>query len=239
MKALYQRFFYVPEDGKVREQVLMARVTVTMVLIILYLLSMSLSAYAFYAAGDSNHNLIQTACFSGELTLIDASSGEPVENEDENGIWRVRLEPGYYTLQLAYGGSAETGFFVLRLNDSQYHTRQFFRENSDADEQVLMLYLYEQVQLEVVPHWGTSTCYDEFSRVGDLREDYLTTGETIQVGEPPEEPEPAEEEIEEPEPEEEPVEQDPEEEDPLTEEESTEPEEPTEVIDLTQSDPLE
>ncbi len=185
MKAFYYEFFHIPEQGKIQDKVLMARVVLAAVLIILCMLAMSLSAYAFYAVGLSTHSTIRTAHFAAQLEILDGS-GTPVDYETQDGVYQAELQPDFYTVRLSYGGDAETGFCVVRLNEQQYHSRQFFVENWASDELVLMLEIYEPSELTVVPHWGTSSCYEEFYENGNA-EYYLIGGETLTVGTPQEE----------------------------------------------------
>lgn len=229
MKAFYYEFFHIPQQGKIRDKVLMARVVAASVLIILCMLFMSLSAYAFYAVGLTTHSTIKTANFAAQLEIVD-SAGVHLECEHSGGIYHMELMPDSYMVYLSYDGDAETGFCVIRLNGQEYHTRQFFEQNRSSDELVLMLELYETSELIVVPHWGTSSCYEEFYENGNT-EYYLIGAETLTVGEPPEEEaeeekDPLEEQEEEPALQEE------------TEEvlENTEEFDPLETVDLTQEE---
>lgn len=185
MKAFYYEFFHIPEQGKIRDKVLMARVVLASVLVVLCMLSMSFSAYAFYAVGLTTHSTIKTANFAAQLEILD-SAGVPLQCEPGDGIYHMELTPDSYTVHLSYDGDAETGFCVLRLNEKQYHTRQFFERHRSSDELVLTLELYETSELTVIPHWGTSSCYEDFTENGDV-ETYLINGETLTVREPPEE----------------------------------------------------
>jgi len=220
LKALYFEFFHIPEQGKIRDKVLMARVVLASVLIVLCMLSMSLSAYAFYAVGLTTHSTLKTANFEAQLE-IQAENGDLLQTESEHGVYRLELEPDFYTLRLSFGGDAETGFCVIILNDRMYHTRQFFERTRSSDEMVLFLQIHETAELTVIPHWGTSSCYEQFSQHGDS-EGYLLDEETLEAGTPPDE-EPEQDLLEEESP------------DPLEDAEEQETETP-EVVDLVQAE---
>ena len=49
MRKLYNEFFYIPKHGKVREKVMLTRLTMTITIVIMCLAAMSITAYAYFS----------------------------------------------------------------------------------------------------------------------------------------------------------------------------------------------
>lgn len=50
MKALWRKYFHIPSDGCISDQVLIARLTVDVCMILLYLACMVYAAYALFSS---------------------------------------------------------------------------------------------------------------------------------------------------------------------------------------------
>ena len=69
MKELYNEYFYVPEDGKVRDKVLLTRITVSVIAILFCIVAMSITAFAYFSHGIiSSSNTIQSASYDLDIT---------------------------------------------------------------------------------------------------------------------------------------------------------------------------
>lgn len=153
MRKLYQEFFQVPENGKISEKVMLARVTLSVVVVIMCLAMMSLTAYAYFSHNvASNSNTIQMANFSAKITIYEAPSNgtQTTQNEEtqlaqteatqqpqvkeipveRKGRYQIATLPkGTYNIELTKGSStAKTGFCVLTVGSTEryveYYTAQ-------------------------------------------------------------------------------------------------------------------
>lgn len=245
MKALYDKYFQIPKQGKICDKVMLSHVVMTAVLMIVYLLSISVSAYAFFSAEIQVHNTLETANFEAKVQIL-GSEGDEIELDEDGCVSSAVLDVGTYDVYLRHGGTAETGFCVMEvcgenIDTGCYHTAQLgvsqTAENGYNEAIVFALEIYEPAEVIFISHWGTSSYYSAFT-AGETSSCYIMGGEYIGVGDPENTWRYLEEETEEPEEEmfEAPVEEleELEEEFEEAEEEMEEPiEEPAEEHDLS------
>ena len=84
MRKLYNEFFYIPKYGKIREKVMLARVSMTAVIMAVCLVAMSITAYAYFSYNvTSGSNAIKAASFYTDVTVqITDEDGIAVENSN-------------------------------------------------------------------------------------------------------------------------------------------------------------
>ena len=76
MKKLYEEYFYIPEDGKIRDKVMVVRVAVTVAVMLACLFAMTFSAYAYFSHSvTSDSNVIKSADY--DLTVIVKNDADP------------------------------------------------------------------------------------------------------------------------------------------------------------------
>lgn len=159
MRELYDEYFCVPEDGKIRDKVMLARTAVTVLIMLLCLFAMSITAYAYFSNDSTAHvSTIKTADYTLGIVIRNAETSEAPESTStsENGFV-YDLEPGEYTVTLNKHGSASTGFCII--NDT-YHTQQIGVSGSETIETITFtLTIEEETTVTFKPHWGTSSCY--------------------------------------------------------------------------------
>lgn len=162
MKTLFNEFFYVPEDGKIREKVMMARITISVVFMVMCLAAMSFTAYAYFTCSvSSNLNTIQSAYYSLEITdsskavVTGAYTCSAVEND-------------LHTFTLTPNGTAETGYCKIEISNGQgtktyYYTTQIFKNTEENTGRLTELTLTIQAAkgcvITFTPQWGTSANY--------------------------------------------------------------------------------
>ena len=198
MKMLYNEYFHVPENGTVREKVLITRVALTVVVILLCLAAMSFTAYAHFSGSVSSaQNVIRSAHFDivPEITPIDPSAqialaaAEETEEQESseaitftrrsNGAYAAELKAGMYRVSLTAAGTAENGFAILKVPDTEiedYHTEQL-----SSVAMCFTLQLNGDAVVEILPHWGTSSHYAAFQTSGDQDAYYITGEELVQL----------------------------------------------------------
>ncbi len=168
MKSVYEEYFYIGENEKIREKVVNARLIKTVVIVVCCLLVMSFSAYAYFTCNiSSDYNKIQAAKFDAQVTINDEVA-IPVATQDFLKTYRFE-ETGEYTIKLSLGEStAETGFCVIYIGDAQYYTQQIgtdinaengIRESVSFVLDVKSASETQPVEIMVESHWGTSANY--------------------------------------------------------------------------------
>lgn len=93
MKKIYENLFRIPEDGKIREKVMNARIALAVVVISVCLFSMGITAYAFFSCTvTSGISIIKSARF-----YLDERVTE-VTPEGEEPVVLTKGADGYYVL---------------------------------------------------------------------------------------------------------------------------------------------
>ena len=193
MKRLYNEFFRISKNEKIREKVLVTRVAVIVTTIVFCLAAMSLSAYAHFSYNvSSKTNIISVSNFEVSV-LVDV-----VDNED-NVIETVTPEATNYkqytaamqtgktyriTIKHTDNSTAKTGFMVIKPENfpNSFHTVQIGRNDDGTSKAIsFKMEFTADTQVEFLTHWGTSVYYDAFMSNGEDSELYVTEGEKISV----------------------------------------------------------
>lgn len=157
MRELYDEYFYVPDDGKIRDKVMLARTALTVLIMLLCLFAMSITAYAYFSNDSTTHvSTIKTADFTLGIVVAKTQTQE-VQTSISETEFMYNLDPGEYTVILNKHGTASTGFCII--NDT-YHTQQLGVSGSENIEKITFtLEISEQTTVTLTPHWGTSSYY--------------------------------------------------------------------------------
>lgn len=165
MRNLYQEYFHIPKDGKIREKVMLARVATTVVIVVLCLVSIGFTAYAYFSAALTYvSNTITAANFDVEVSVV--SEGEEVAVFRDGRFFLADLEAGKaYTVTLTHIGSAQTGFVILSAVDCDdtYYTTQLSR----GGELTFTVEVNAPTTVSFLAHWGTSSYYDKYKESGN------------------------------------------------------------------------
>lgn len=189
MKSVYDEFFYVPKEGKVREKVMLVRLTVSVILMIVCLAAMSISAYAYFACNvSSTYNVIQSTNFEAVVSIVsivdDTDTPVTVITTDDR-IHTAYLESGTtYTVTMRPTGTATTGFCVVSADgcDKVYHTQQLGMVGDRFVPEVsFTLKVSHSTKVGIFAHWGTSSFYDAYTNKGENDELYILDGETLEL----------------------------------------------------------
>lgn len=182
MKKLYEEYFYIPEDGKIRDKVMVVRVAVTVAVMLACLFAMTFSAYAYFSHSvTSNSNVIKSADYDLTVTLTpDTGAGQPTKT--------YSLDPGTYSVKLTKAGSANTGFCVIevKIDDNTtftYHTQQIGTVGDNPKSEItfsIVVPAGNPVSVKFIPHWGTSIYYSYDT--SDTNPKYVRHGGTVNVG---------------------------------------------------------
>lgn len=193
MRKLYEKFFYIPKHGKVRDNVMIVRSAFTLAIMVVCLIAMSVTAYAYFSANvTSGANIIKAANFDVNISVTDSNTKANVDIPTTVVGRETVLDfktPGTYTVTLAKAGSADTGFCIVSIGSTKYHTQQLGIDinanNAKRDSVSFCLKINEaNTKVTIESHWGTSSHYGY-----DIKESnnlYIMSDplKVIEIGEP-------------------------------------------------------
>lgn len=182
MRKLYEKFFYIPKHGKMRDNVMLVRSAFTLAIMVVCLIAMSVTAYAYFSANvTSGANMIKAANFDVNISVTDSNTKANVDIPATVSGRETVLDfktPGTYTVTLAKAGSADTGFCIITANGIEYITQQIGVDVSAPNQYrgsvVFELQVIGSGTLKIVSHWGTSSNYNK----------NINLIECIEIGEP-------------------------------------------------------
>lgn len=182
MKKLYNEFFYVPKYGKVKEKVMLMRTALTVVIMVVCLFAMSLTAYAYFSHNvTSGSNIIKAAYFDAQITVNNGTNDVTLTKD---GKYQTALLPaGDYSIKFERGSStADTGFCVVTIGDTVYHTGQIGEDvarSVDGASVTFTLKVSTDTNIKILSHWGTSSKYG-YGDVGNVSK-YISDGDTLDL----------------------------------------------------------
>lgn len=187
MRKLYNEFFYIPKHGKIREKVMLTHVATTVTIVMICLAAMSITAYAYFSQSiASASNTIEFGNFKADVSItIKDSNNDTVTVTNERNIQSTTLDAGEYTVLLSKGAStANTGFCIITINDTEYYTQQIGvdvkKNQTDENAKVkFTLKVSSATPIEVLSHWGTSSCYGYEEENKNLI--YIESGDEIDL----------------------------------------------------------
>ena len=165
MRKLYREFFYIPKHGKVCEKVMLARIATTIAIVVVCFAAMGISAYAYFSCNvTSGANVIKTANFEAKVTVLDAENVPVAQADTQSSMQAYQLPAGTYTVKLEKGtSSAETGFCIIYVGETKYHTQQIGVDVTAANNirpyVEFQLDFKESTAVSIQSHWGTSSHY--------------------------------------------------------------------------------
>lgn len=188
MRKLFNEFFYIPKYGKVREKVMLTRLTMTITIVIVCLAAMSITAYAYFSYNvTSGFNTIKSANFETSVSIqITDSDGKAVDTPKpittNYKLYKIAdLKVGeWYTVTITptERSTAKTGFIIVTATGCNeiYHTQQLgIDENVPGGitpEIKFQLMITDTTDVVLEAHWGTSSYYPKFKDTDDER--YIT-----------------------------------------------------------------
>ena len=195
MRKLFNEFFYIPQHGKVREKVMLTRLTMTITIVIMCLAAMSITAYTYFSYNvTSGSNIIKAAHFETKVSIrITDENGEAVDINPITSNYqthKVTLNAGeLYTITVipTEKSTAKTGFIVITADgcDKTYHTQQLGIDenvaNGETPSITFKLLITDSTEVRLLAHWGTSSYYDDYKNKGDSEELYITQNEEVKM----------------------------------------------------------
>lgn len=185
MRKLYDEFFGIPENGKIREKVMIARVVLTVAIMVGCLVAMSMTAYAYFSHEvTTSNNIIKGAEFSIQLEIDGKTAEDGAYNVINSKTFEASFVAGKeYTVKVTHSGDATTGFctvYAEKCINGIYHTQQVFKENG-KNVITFTLQTTKDTDVTFTAHWGTSSKYTEFGSQGANGVLYIENGEDVEM----------------------------------------------------------
>lgn len=198
MRKFYEEYFHIPENGKIKEKVMLTRVFLTAATMVLCLIMMSITAYAYFSHEASyGTHMIKAANFSTsvDVQILD-ENGNVVESveplTDKSSSHKVALKKGVtYTITIApidTATAANTGFVIVTAEGCTdvYHTQQLYKsqaKSAEARDTILtfQLKVTEDTLVRFVSHWGTSVHYVNYRDKGENDRLYIVQNEEVEL----------------------------------------------------------
>ncbi len=164
MRRVYDEFFYIPKQGKIRDKVMLARTATAVSIILICLASLCFIAYAYFSNDTTAYvGTVQAAEFDLTVSVTDKDNTPIPIGADGS----YSLETGEYTVSLKKAGTANTGFCVINVTSGEstavYYTAQIGRSgNTEVSERSFKLITEGDVAVTFLPHWGTSSRYPDY-----------------------------------------------------------------------------
>ena len=111
MRELYNEYFYVPKEGKVREKVLFSRIAVAVIIMLIWMSAIGFTAYAYFTCSvTSGINTITSATYGMETEIVDSDDSQTkLEPSSQDGMTSIyEVGAGVYNITLTATGTATT-----------------------------------------------------------------------------------------------------------------------------------
>ena len=187
MKKLYDEYYRLSDGEKISDKKFIARISIDASIILLCIFIMGISALAYFTSDlRSEGNVIAAGEFAPALVITNDTTGEQVEliHVGENTSVAFLSSGVTYTVNMSATGTS-SGFYVMcYAPPSEYYTRQIGQTelgSISSEPLAFELAVTEDATVSFVSYWGTSSYYDEYKRLGDVNEHYVTDGESIVI----------------------------------------------------------
>ena len=169
MRKLYNKFFRISKHEKISDKVMLVRAAMAIIFVITSLVAMSFSAYAYFSCSVSSAtNIIKAADFVANISI---NNGSVTTTKSQN-TETVQLTAGEYTIDITKGDcSAQTGFCIITIDNADYYTSQIgvdTKQNKTDASVKFRLKVSADTKLEILSHWGTSSCYQNNETDSDI-----------------------------------------------------------------------
>lgn len=159
MKEIYDEYFRVPKEGRVREKVLFGRITVSVIVMLVWLSAMGFTAYAYFTSSvTSGMNTIASATYS--LKVEEASNKAIADAENKNKF--TLPTAGTYDFTLTKEGTANTGYCKILIGGNNENAPIITEQigvvtvgETPVESRTIRIGVMEETVVEFVACWGT------------------------------------------------------------------------------------
>ena len=178
IRKIYNKYFKIPETGKLDEKVFYARITVSAICIVLCLAALGFNAYAYFTSDiTSSQNVIASAGYDLEVvckqtgtdTVIEAQPLTTEESEARIHLAKTYVLPaGDYEFSLTKGTvGASTGYAMIRVEEQEalytYQIGVTDENGTEVSNRVVRIYVAQETKVTITPCWGTYSGIDQLS----------------------------------------------------------------------------
>ncbi|MBQ8802661.1 MAG: hypothetical protein IJZ53_03360 [Tyzzerella sp.] len=108
---IYEEYFELPEEGKIREKVFIARIAMSVVVMGIWMAMMGFSAYAYFSSSvTSGVNVIKSATYSLDITDVTESDGVTKVTGEYVLENQSKTDNKTYKFMLTKAGDASVGY---------------------------------------------------------------------------------------------------------------------------------
>lgn len=155
MRRLYEEYLHVPEEGKIREKVLISRVVVAVIGILVWMSAMGFTAYAYFTSSiTSGSNTITAATYGVEIEVV-PNGGTAIEPNTENLLLYENVGAGTYAMSLKATGTATTGYCKIEIVGNEKTVTLYTQQMAPKEYMSFTLVLNGGANITVTPQWGT------------------------------------------------------------------------------------
>lgn len=166
MKKLYREYFHIDKNENIHEKAMLMRAGTTVATMVLCLIIMTLTAYAYFTSDVSSpSNLIRSAAFMTEITIVDQNS-QPVSvltSDHKSHYADLKAGTTYYvTVRHTSTSSTETGFLIITAENcsKKYHTQQLGKDGNGFTKTInFKMKTTADTRVTLKSNWGTSSFY--------------------------------------------------------------------------------
>ena len=186
MKAFLKEFFQVPEEGTVKDKLMVGRAVMTLVNVLVILAVLAVTAYAYFGVSATTPSIPVTAAhFKTELSVsvTDDQGTTQLVTGEVASQYTLSMQAGKtYKITLKPAGNAQGGFCTITASDCQktYYTPQLGADASVSGGLTkkieFTLFPTADTVLTIDTSWGTSAFYGQ---VGKNDERYIFNGEDV------------------------------------------------------------
>lgn len=158
MKRLYQEYFHIPEDGKIREKVLFSRIAVAVIIMLIWMSAIGFTAYAYFACSvTSGENTIMSATYGMETEIVDSDDSQTkLEPSSQDGMTSTyEVGAGVYNITLTATGTATTGYCKIEVKGTEKTVTLFTQQISPGGKISFTLVPNADATVVITPQWGT------------------------------------------------------------------------------------
>lgn len=158
MRELYNEYFYVPKEGKVREKVLFSRIAVVVIIMLIWMSAIGFTAYAYFTCSvTSGINTITSATYGMETEIVDSENSQTkLEPSSQDGIVSTyNVEAGEYNISLKATGTASTGYCKIEVTRGEMTVTLFTEQISPGGTISFTLVPNADAKVVITPQWGT------------------------------------------------------------------------------------
>lgn len=178
MNKLYNEFFRITKDEKIRDKVILTRLTFSVCVIVICLFAMSISAYAYFSHSFTTApSVISSANFGINVSIENLDDDtDTVEVRQVSAMTRsADLRAGCtYSITIERTGTS-SGYCTVSAENCEIS--KYFTEQIGDNPITFTVTLTSDATVDFSANWGTSIYYLDYVEDGTNEEFFIINGE--------------------------------------------------------------